>query len=84
MRQQDVLGGVSTTCKAQGGCWSGGRGPWELLVRHWVRSWGPLPFLGDRRSHGRVLRRELMACLWLCNSLLVAKSGKRVRAGVEV
>ena len=43
-RQQDVLGGASTTCKEQGGRWSGGQGPWELLMRHWVRSWGDLAF----------------------------------------
>ena len=42
---------------------------------------GTLPFLGDRRSHGKVLSRELMACLWLCNSLLVAKWRKMCAGG---
>lgn len=43
-RQQDVLGGVSTMYKVQGGRWGGGRGTRELLMCHWVGSWGDLAF----------------------------------------
>ena len=81
MRQQDVLGGASTTCKAQGaaGAEGGARGSCSCVTGS--DHGGTLPFLGNRRSHGKVLSRELMASLWLCNSLLVAKWRKMCAGG---